>query len=293
MFSHAYEIASGFTNPVITSVRFSDNSVESSLGSFVVINRDGWILTAGHILNSFMGYQNHKKEITAHNDAVKAIRENAALPEEQKREEINHLKSGFEKQRRIINHSFWWGADNIRIEKFHVNFDIDLAIGKLNTLPDVLIKEFPKIINPEKIKPGTSLCKLGYPFYKIRTTWNSQKKGFEIDPKLFPIPIFPLEGMYTRNAFLGKSRDNKYEKKFIETSTPGLQGQSGGPIFDVNGSVWAIQSRTVSLPLGFSPKLKKGKTETTEHQFINVGLGVHPEIIVQFLKEFGVHFDLA
>lgn len=293
MFSNAYELASGFTNPVITSIRFSNNSIESSLGSFVVLNEEGWIITAGHILNSFMGFQNHQKELSKHKAAINEIQHNPTLLEQQKHKKISQLKKNFEKQRRIINHSFWWGADNLKIETFHVNFDIDLAIGRLTNLPKGLIKEYPKIINPQCLKPGTSLCKLGYPFYNIKTTWNSKTNGFEVDPKLFPIPRFPLEGMYTRNAILGTSKDKKYERKFIETSSPGLRGQSGGPIFDVNGRIWAIQSQTISLPLGFSPKLKKGNKETIEHQFINVGLGVHAEIIVKFLNEFGVKFEMS
>jgi hypothetical protein len=293
MFSNAYELASGFTNPVITSIRFSDNSVESSLGSFVILNEEGWIITAGHILNSFVGFQNHQKELSKHNDAINEIQHNPTLLEQQKLKKISQLKRNFEKQRRIINHSFWWGADKLNIETFHVNFDIDLAIGRLFSLPKGLIKEYPKIINPQSLKLGTSLCKLGYPFYNIKTTWNSKTNGFEVDPKLFPIPRFPLEGMYTRNAILGTSKDKKYERKFIETSSPGLRGQSGGPIFDVSGRIWAIQSQTISLPLGFSPKLKKGNKETIEHQFINVGLGVHTEIIVKFLNEFGVKFEMS
>ena len=293
MFSDAYELASGFTNPVITSVRFSDNSIESSLGSFVILNEEGWIITAGHILHSFVGLKNHQKEISIHNDEINAIQNNPTLLEPQKQKKIRHLKQNFAKQKKIINHSFWWGADNLKIETFHVNFDIDLAIGRLTNLPKGLIKEYPKIINPQNTKLGTSLCKLGYPFYNIKTTWNSKANGFELDPKVFPIPRFPLEGMYTRNVILGKGKDQKYERKFIETSTPGLRGQSGGPIFDVNGRIWAIQTQTISLPLGFSPKLKKGNKETIEHQFINVGLGVHTEIIVQFLNEFGVRFEMS
>lgn len=269
MFSNAYEIASGYTYPVISSVRFNDNSVKSSLGSFVILNEEGWILTAAHILNSFVRYQNQKKEISMQSDQINAI------------------------QNRIINHSFWWGRDNLNVETFHINFEIDLAIGRLNHLPENLVKEYPKIINPQYIKPGTSLCKLGYPFYNVKTSWNSKTEAFEIDPKVLPIPRFPLEGMYTRNIIMGKSKDPKYKRKFIETSTPGLRGQSGGPIFDVYGRIWAIQSQTISLPLGFSPKLNKGNKETIEHQFINVGLGVHPEIIVQFLKEFGVNFEMT
>ena len=293
MFSKAYELTSGFTKPVINSVRFSDNSIESSLGSFVILNEEGWIITAGHILNSFAGFKNHQKETSKHNATIKDIQNNPTFLEQQKLKKISQLKKSFKKQRRIINHSFWWGADNLKIEKFHVNFEIDLAIGRLTNLPKGFVKDYPKIINPEDIRLGTSLCKLGYPFYNIRTTWNSKTNGFELDPKVFPIPRFPLEGMYTRNANLGTSKDKKYEKKFIETSSPGLRGQSGGPIFDVSGRIWAIQSRTISLPLGFSPKLKKGNKETIEHQFINVGLGVHTEIIVQFLKEFGVNFEMS
>jgi hypothetical protein len=37
--------------------------------------------------------------------------------------------------------------------------------------------------------------------------------------------------------------------KFIETSTPGLRGQSGGPLFDAKGEIWGIQSRTNFLEL--------------------------------------------
>ena len=76
MFAKAYELASGFTKPVITSVRFSDNSIESSLGSFVILNEEGWIITAGHILNSFVGLRNHQKETSKHNTTIKDIQNN-------------------------------------------------------------------------------------------------------------------------------------------------------------------------------------------------------------------------
>ncbi|HQN28938.1 MAG TPA: serine protease, partial [Mesotoga sp.] len=76
--------------------------------------------------------------------------------------------------------------------------------------------------------------------------------------------------------------------KFIETSSPGLLGQSGGPILDVTGKVWAVQSRTVHLPLGFSPKVRKDGREIEENQFLNVGWGVHVEMIVDAMKSSGI-----
>jgi hypothetical protein len=43
MFSKAYEIASKFTHPVIVSMRFFDKTVESGLGSFIILNDEGWM----------------------------------------------------------------------------------------------------------------------------------------------------------------------------------------------------------------------------------------------------------
>jgi S1-C subfamily serine protease len=78
--------------------------------------------------------------------------------------------------------------------------------------------------------------------------------------------------------------------KFIETSTPGLRGQSGGPLFDVKGEIWGIQSRTVHLELGFSPKKKDGPREIVEHQFMNVGLAAHVSHLVELFRQHGVQF---
>ena len=75
--------------------------------------------------------------------------------------------------------------------------------------------------------------------------------------------------------------------KPIETSTPGLRGQSGGPIFDVAGAVCGMQSKTAHLPLGFSPR-SKSRRRVTEHQFLNVGLAVHAETMLEFFDRHGV-----
>ena len=110
---------------------------------------------------------------------------------------------------------------------------------------------------------------------------------------MLPVPRFPLEGIFTRLVFGGKTKDGKFEIKFIETSSPGLRGQSGGPIFDIQGNIWALQSRTIHLPLGFEPKVKKQGKEVTEIQFLNVGIGVHVETIIQFLDSLKIEYKLS
>ena len=102
-----------------------------------------------------------------------------------------------------------------------------------------------------------------------------------------------MEGILTRFKLGGRTSDNKFEIRFIETSSPGLRGQSGGPIFDTGAVIWGIQSRTEHLPLGFSPKILRDGKEIEENQFINVGLGVHPENIIRILREHNIRFEMA
>ena len=157
-----------------------------------------------------------------------------------------------------------------------------------------MISVYPVFKDPiSNINIGTSLCKLGFPFHEIKASFDDAKNAFELAPGSVPLPLFPIEGIYTRNVIAGRSKDGKYEIKFLETSTPGLRGQSGGPIFDSNGTVWSLQSRTSHFPLGFSPKVKKDGKEVEENQFLNVGWGIHPELIVTFLRDNGVKFRLS
>ena len=38
------------------------------------------------------------------------------------------------------------------------------------------------------------------------------------------LPHFPIDGISTKNIGAGRSRNGKYEIKFLETSSPGLKG---------------------------------------------------------------------
>ena len=137
---------------------------------------------------------------------------------------------------------------------------------------------------------GTSLCRLGFPFNDVTPTYDGT--SFAIPPQAFPMPFFPNDGILTRFVIVSQSSVG-YDVGFLETSSPGLRGQSGGPIFDREGTVWSIQSQTRHLPLGFSPPVPNGKKNEVEHQFLNVGWGTHPATIAGLLSECGISYELS
>jgi len=176
---------------------------------------------------------------------------------------------------------------------------------------DINDSEHPKIVcignNPEKqqvygavlslyisrlIKQGKYLCRLGFPFpefnnFKHNTVtddieWTNVGKQNS--------PIFPIDGIITR--FIG---DETVGVTGIEMSTPGLQGQSGGPLFDVDGNVYGMQFATNHLHLGFDVKdmeiINGGKkTKVSNSPFLHVGHCIHVGKIKEFLKEHKINF---
>jgi len=291
VFAKAYALASEFTQPVIISTRLHDGKVDCGVAAFVVLNPDGWILTAAHLWDSFVAHKAHLKELERYDTAVQGIETDTALTARQKTKKLGELKSN---PQWIVNHSFWWGWDRVREKGSCARRDLDLAVARLEPFDPAMVKAYPTIKDPSKnMHPGTSLCRLGYPFHEIQATYDEKTRTFNLAPDALPLPRFPIEGIYTRNCIGGRSQDSKYEMKFLETSSPGLRGQSGGPIFDVNGTVWAIQSRTIHFPLGFSPKVRRDNREIEEHQFLSVGWGVHPEILIAFLRDNNIDFKLS
>lgn len=276
MFSKAYAKATQFTKPLVASLRYFDGTVESSCAAFIVLNSEGWAITAAHALETQFAFEEHQKQLANYTKEVEAIQSESGLNDKQKRKKMGKLDP---KREWIVEHSFWWGQDGVTAAEIQFHPTADLALVKLTGL-DSSVATFPVFKNPETFSVGSSLCKLGFPFHYIPSTYEDGK--FVLQEGALPIPFFPMEGMYTRTII---SRDGETQRpQFIETSTPGLRGQSGGPIFDIEGNIWALQSLTQHYPLGFSPQLR----DTVEHQFLNVGWGIHGQVILDFLKEKNV-----
>ena len=139
--------------------------------------------------------------------------------------------------------------------------------------------------------PGRRLCKLGFPLHRIEPVYDEKANTFTMPEGSVPLPLFPMEGMFTRvvNTRAPGSGDGE-PSTFIETSTPSLVGQMGGPVFDADGVVWGIQSHTMHHAFGFRPPVPGGTAGDFEHQFLNIGLAVHAAVIRRFFDAEGIAY---
>jgi hypothetical protein len=82
MFSMALEEASKYTLPVIFTRRYRRGNIASSLGTFVVINQDGWIITADHIAAEIAKVTQSQQEMATYELQKAAIQNDAGLKDE-------------------------------------------------------------------------------------------------------------------------------------------------------------------------------------------------------------------
>ena len=176
---------------------------------------------------------------------------------------------------------------------FNLHPTLDLAIIKFNDYNKLHYTEYARFLKDEtKIQQGKFLCRLGFPFPEFTNyTYNSITDDIEWTSTGVNVsPRFPIEGMVTR--FLADEPNKMYG---IELSTPGLRGQSGGPLFDNNGIVYGMQFSTKHLHLGFDLVDKEIMVNTSikkvsDYSFIHLGQCIHVNVIKAFLKQHNVKY---
>ncbi len=289
MFSVILRSVEKYTAPVVYSMRRFDGRITSGIATFVVVNEDGWIVTAAHVITSLRQAELDSTEMQARNKQIAQIQADTNLSEKVRRKRIGETKKNNDW---ITNQAVRWGNFDAELTEILMDTDADLAVGRLKPFdPKWVGGEFPTLMHPKnRMLTGSSLCRLGFPFVDIRARFHEDSGLFELDPSCLPVPPFPNDGIFTRGFV---ERKGGRVVKIVETSTPGLRGQSGGPIFDRHGRIWAIQSRTHHLALGFSPTIKVENKDIVEHQFMHVGWGAHIEGAIALLDSAQASYKLS
>lgn len=297
MFAEACTIAREFTKPIVISYRQSNGECNSIIGTIVVVNEDGWFVTAFHILKAIGDMTQSLNEYTRLSALRKSIEENTDIKSNEKHRLLHQNKIP---PTLITNFSVWCGYDGLLVSDLAGIPAVDLGVGRIVNFDGSLISTYPLFKDPNQpMVPGRSLCKMGFPFSSVKPIFKDNPVSFQLPPGSVPLPFFPIDGIYTRATLIGlpntPQNNHSFPLLFLETSSPGLKGQSGGPTFDVHGNIWAIQVQTVSHALGFqgNSSMTAKQKEHFEHQHFHVGLGVHSQTVVGFLTEKNITFRLS
>lgn len=296
MFAEACSKARNFTRPVVISSRRVDGKCTAAIGAFVVINKEGWAVSAWHIIEEIQKLNLAIQQYHRADDTRKAINAEEGLTKKERGRRLKVLPTFVRES--PTNSSSWWSWDGVNLERFMSLPAVDLVFLHLEPFDPSWISEYPVFKDPGKpMNQGRTLCRIGFPFHTIEPVFHADRNVFELPPGSLPLPFFPNDGLFTRTVEVQPDPPlatmPPFPLRMLETSSPGLKGQSGGPLFDQNGTIWGIQSRTFHFPLGFSPSVPKGKPNEKEHQFLNVGWAVHAETIVGMMRDQKIEFSLA
>lgn len=292
MFISAIERVSQFTRPIHTLIRsYGGKQLLPGASTIFFVNENGYAITCKHVVdllassdNINLNYNNFK-------------RERQSLPQDGKFK--THLK-GLELKYKFnpdttiqVKHNFIASVDKMSGFSCFVHPTLDLAILKFNDFGKIHYSDCAKFLRDgNNIKQGKFLCRLGFPFPEFNNfTFNNETDEIEwTSTGVSASPIFPIEGMVTR--FLADQQQGLYG---IEMSTPGLRGQSGGPLFDNKGTIYGMQFSTKHMHLGFDIVDKEimtgnGIKKITDYSFMHLGQCIHLEAIKAFLREHNVAF---
>jgi len=289
MFVKAIQHISQFTRPIQTLIRtYGNKAIRPGLSTLFFVNKDGVAVTCKHVANLIMAANQKLQQYQQFKEKL------AALPRDHTFEAaFESLIKEFKYTENTVvqvKNNFVGCVYPLHQIQVHNHPEHDLALLHFKGHKQVQYRghaTFLKDMN--ELKAGKTLCRAGFPFPEYKNyNFDEEKDEMFFLPRQNPnIPIFPLEGMVTRNI-----ASKKGEIFAIELSTPGLKGQSGGPLFDTRGRIFGMQQSTKHLHLGFDIEnkpihTKHGQRKVNNYAFLHLGQCIRADIIKQFLDEKG------
>lgn len=295
MFVEAIEEVSKFTRPIHTITRnYKEEIVRPGASTLFFVNEDGYAVTCKHVIDLL------RQRSAVNEHYTNFYKEKNTLGKDKYTQRLRELevkynyKSTKDKPITIQIKELFVGCTSNESFNYrwidHPKYDLSILIFENFKKP--LYESYAKFVKDgSTIKQGKFLCRLGYPFPEFTNyKYNQDVDDIEwTNEGQTGTPRFPIEGMVTRHLL------NESELFGLEISTPGLRGQSGGPLFDKEGLICGMQFQTNALHLGFDMKNfeynSNGDTIKVNNQpFLHVGHCIHVDIIKEFLKTNNVKY---
>ena len=292
MFVTAVEKVSKYTRQVQSIMRsYGGQRVTAGSSTLFFVNDNGDAITCRHVAELIVNADQISKQYALFTQSRFRLKNDSTFDQN-----LNELEEqyNYKPESTIqIKNNFFNCFDQISSFECHLHPQFDLAIIRFKGFQKKYYDGCATFINSiTEIKQGKSLCRLGFPFPEFTNfSYNYQADDIQWTRDGNPnSPTFPIDGIITR-LIMQHSR-----VAGIEMSTPGLRGQSGGPLFDTNGIIYGMQSSTRHLHLGFDIEnfeIAAGtqSKKITNTPFLHVGQCIHPEIIKEFLIQHQVPFS--
>lgn len=293
MFESSIERILQFTRPIHTISRTYGGMIIPGSSTLFFVNNKAVAITCKHVLSAILG-ADHVNQVWE-----KFKLERNKLPRDNKfKRNLQGLELKYQYTKDTVvqvKHNFLNAVDKFSGFVSHSHATLDLAILEFTGFEKTYYDSVATFIKDNNnIKPGKYLCRVGYPFPEFSNyKFNAETDDIEwTSTGNQNSPFFPIDGIMTR--YIG----DQSGITGIELSTPGLRGQSGGPLFDVDGRVYGMQFATNHLHLGFDLKdreiLHDGKkAHVSNYPFLHVGLCIHADRIKQFLTEHNIEYKEA
>jgi hypothetical protein len=286
MFEEAVEWAGRYTCPYVALRRKRGGTVFSNIGAFVVLDSDGWVLTSAHIVEEIGKAGASVVSGERLQDRIDERERGGTGRDDRKTRHDRAELADYLAQRLEIWAVPGFTETRPRVVESHVEIESDLALLRLEPFDAERIERYPRLRPAnEPVRPGMAIARIGYPFHKVEADYDEERASFDITSG-FPVPMFASDGIVSR--FRALKRENGVDATFLETSTPGLRGQSGGPLVDVQGRLCGLQSKTIHYDLGFDAHVERDGEMETERQFLNVGEATHVDTIRRMLTTHDV-----
>jgi hypothetical protein len=282
MYIKAIELVSGFTRPIHSIIRYEhQQQIIPGSATLFFVNEKGTAITCKHVAELIIAAEqinriHQQKKGEASTDIQHEAEKKAGSPQT-----IVQIKNSF------VNCFDTISGFNCLLHPLY-----DLAILQFQGFSKVLYTGYARFASDyTQIRQGKSVCRLGYPFPEFNNfRYNQAEDEIEwTQSGITNSPSFPIDGIITRLIARNQTAAG------IEISSPGLRGQSGGPLFDTEGVVYGMQSATAHLHLGFDLTdfaVQDGGIirKVTNAPFLHVGQCVHVEIIKDFLRQHAITF---
>ena len=293
MFADAVAKVSEFTRPVNSIVRhYNSTSVTGFSSTIFFVNEIGVAITARHVAE---GIEKRKQCNERYKDYLKEARsqKNKKNPQKMRALEAKYNYTGKNASTIIQSKTRFIDCFAEPLPGFSVihHPDYDLSIIVFENFSNRLYKSYARFIKDIQIlKPGRTLCRLGYPFAQFSNfCYNESLDDIEWTRSgLINSQYYPYEGMITR--YIHDVRTYGFE-----LSTPNLKGHSGSPVFNAKGMVCGMAFGTALLKYEYefsnsSTGETREDTINNHPNFLYAGHCIDARVIKNFLRENKIKF---